>query len=385
MFKGEMREMKHSRYETLYAFCQAMEWAADPETVYQRMVDVATEHLECDAVHLHLLDIDGQTFVRHATGMGEDPYGSLARPLTVDVGRMKALVDTGELIVMEDYAHPHADDEIPPVAVELGFRSAISIPLASSSGVLGMLTVVYRRPLPWEEADHAFLLEIGRVLGVLVQRIQMSKKDVELQMLRDRKQISGEIHDNVSQMASALAIRADIALACLEDDDRESLSIELENVAEQARQVTKVLREEMLSLRTPIDGPGDVEENLGNALARFEAQWGIPAQLESRCESKVLISEYAHLQLARIVNECLQNILRHSRASEVFVTLDCRNGSALISIRDNGIGFDVNAVAPERLGLRIMRERAKSAGGLVSIASSSQGTTVFIDVPAACG
>ena len=367
--------MKHSRYETLYAFCQAMEWAADPETVF----------LECDTVSLHLLDIDGKTFVRHAFHLGTDLADTIMRPVNANVGRMKMLIETGDLIVMEDYARPHAEDEIPARAVELDFRSAISIPLSSPSGVLGMLNVVYRDALPWEDGDRAFLLEIGRALGVLVQRVQMSKKDVELQMLRDRKQISSEIHDNVSQMTSALAIRADIALSCLEDEDYEGLSEELESVAEQARQVTKVLREEMLSLRTPIDGPGDVEENLSNVFNRFRTQWGIPVRFESRCAGRVFISEYAHLQLVRIVNECLQNVLRHARASSVAATLDNKNGNVLISIRDDGVGFDVDAVASERLGLRIMRERAKSAGGVVTILSGSQGTTVFIDLPALSG
>lgn len=377
-----MRTMEHSRYETLYAFCQTMEWAADPETIYERIVDVATEYLEAGSTHLHLLDIDGKTFVRHAYFDGEGTDTVLERPLTANVGRMKQLIETGELIVMEDYTNPHAEDEIPEKAIKLGYRSAVSIPLTSTSGVLGMLTVVYRDDLPWGEDDWNFLLEIGHVLGLLVQRVQMSKKEVELQMLRDRKQISSEIHDNVSQMASAVALRADIALSCLEDGDLDVLPRELENVADQARTVTKVLREEMLSLRTPIDGPGNVEENLKSILARFKEQWGIPTRLESHCDDNVYISEYVHLQMTRIVNECLQNVLRHARASMVVATLDRKNGSVLISIRDDGVGFNVNGVSAERLGLRIMRERAKSAGGSVLVVSGSQGTTVFIDVPA---
>jgi hypothetical protein len=64
-----MRTMLHDRYETLLAFCMAGEWAADPRMVYERLVDVASEYLECDAAHLHLLDIDGGTFVVLRTGL----------------------------------------------------------------------------------------------------------------------------------------------------------------------------------------------------------------------------------------------------------------------------------------------------------------------------
>ena len=377
--------MKHSRYETLYAFCQAMEWTANSAAVYQRIVDTSVEYLECDSAHLHLLDIDGQTFVRHAFNVDAALSNYVDKPINSSVGRMAALLESGDLIIMEDYAHPHAEDDIPAIALEMGYRSAISIPLNSSSGVLGMLSVVYRRELPWSQDDYEFLLEIGRVLGMLVQRVQMSKKDVELRVLRDRKQLSSEIHDNVSQLASAVAIRSDIAMTCLDEGDFEGLSHELEYVGDQARQLTKVLREEMLSLRTPIEGPGNVEENLRNVFARFKQQWGIPVKLESHCDAPVYVSEYVHLQLSRIINECLQNVLRHAHASTVNATLDRRNGSVFISLRDDGVGFDVGAVSSERLGIRIMRERAKSVGGNVTVVSGSQGTTVFIDMPASRG
>jgi NarL family two-component system sensor histidine kinase LiaS len=211
----------------------------------------------------------------------------------------------------------------------------------------------------------------------------MSKKDVELQMLRERKHLSSEIHDNLSQMVSALAIRADIAQSCLEDGDDEAHDRELEMLANQARQVTKVLREEMLSLRAPIEGAGDVVADVAERLDRFQSQWGIQTHFSTSNASHLVVSEYVRLQLARIVNECLQNVLRHSRATEVQVTLERKNGSVLISIRDNGQGFDVAAVAPERLGIRIMRERAASSGGSLSVVSGSSGTTVFIEVPAA--
>ena len=57
------------------------------------------------------------------------------------------------------------------------------------------------------------------------------------------------------------------------------------------------------------------------------------------------------------------------------------NGSAVLTIADDGIGFDPASVAPERLGIRIMRERAASIGGSVSLESGDRGTTVAIKAP----
>ncbi len=377
--------MKHCRYETLLALSKAMRWSAEPEMVYQGFVDVCVEYLECDVAHLHLLEPDGKTFHHLAFHDGQVDPDYYMKPLTTSVGRMAWMMETGDLIVMEDYAHPHADDVIPEVAVEAGFRSAVSIPLCSSSGILGMLSIVYKRDLPWQDDDRSYLLDIGSVLGTFIQRIQMQKKDLEFQVLRERKQLSSEIHDNVSQMVSALAIHADIAQDCFENDDHEMLGEKLKIITDQARQITKVLREEMLSLRTPIDSCESVTDVLSDILDRFNEQWDINVTFESAMDSPPKLSDYTRLQLVRIVNESLQNILRHARAHNVNVRMMRRNSHVRIDIVDDGVGFDIENVAPERLGIRIMRERAAAADGRLSVVSGCDGTTVSLEFPVVRG
>ena len=372
--------MKHTRYETLLAFCEALTWADGTDTVYQRIVDTAAEYFESDAAYLHLLDAGGKHFVRFA--MHPDGAEVVTSPvLTTETGRMSLMIDRKTLIIMEDYANPHQDDEIPERAVEQGYRSAFSIPLVSPAGTLGMISPVYRTPLPWAEDDYDFLLDIGRVVGIFVHRMQMTKKQLELQVLKDRKQLASEIHDNISQMVSALAIRADIAQSCLEDDDTVALEVELQRMGTQARQVTKVLREEMLSLRTPISEASDLAAGMSTALTRFSELWDIETVLNTTTDNPVMLTDYANLQLERIVNEAMQNVLRHAHATKVIATVGRKNGNALVSIQDNGIGFDVDKVPPERLGIRIMRERAAAVSGTLVIRSSDQGTTVTVEIP----
>lgn len=373
--------MRYDRFEILAAFCEAAEWASDPDLVYRKMVRTAARYLECETSHIHLLEFDGYNLMRCASYF--DPSVESTEEhmsLTADVGRMASLVNSADLIVM-DYLHPHDQDVIPDRILEVGLQSGVSIPLDTSSGVVGMLTLGYNRAFPWSEEDHDFLLELGCALGALVQRIQMSKKDLELQMLRERKRLSSEIHDTVSQMVSALAIHADIADECLDEGDVAGAGKEIGVVANQARKITKILRQEMLSLREPIEGEGDLEEDIAGILQRFESQWGCTVSFSKVGDAETVVSEYVRLQLSRIVNECLQNVVRHARATSVEVTLQRESGSAVLEIADDGIGFDPSSVAPERLGIRIMRERAASIGGSVSLESGDQGTTVSIKAP----
>ena len=211
--------MKYTHSQILEIFAKAMEWAAEPELVYQRFVDASVECFEADAAHLHLLDINNQSFQHLASHDDLVDASYYSQTLSKNVGRMALIVDKHDLIVVEDYAHPHTDDVIPDAALQAGFRSGVSIPLVSSSGVLGILSLVFKTLLPWDEESRSFLLEVGSIIGIFIQRLQMQKKDLELHLLRERKQLSSEIHDNISQMVSALAIRADIAQECLETGD----------------------------------------------------------------------------------------------------------------------------------------------------------------------
>ncbi len=368
-----------TRFEAVIALCESMAWAPDPQEVYQRMVDVSAAFFECDETHLHLLDFDGKNFARRAHhGEISTLQHSSGSAFSVNVGRSAMLVNSGNLIVMNDYENPDPQDVIPRSAADMGFKSAVSIPLSTPQGVLGMLTLVYRRTLPWREEDHAYLCDIGRVLGVMIQRIQMTKKDLELEILRERKRLSVEIHDNLSQMVSSLAMRSDTVQMCLEEGNYEAASAELDHLGEVSREITKVLRDEMLSLRAPAEFDGSFAESVADALARFEAQWGVRSKLVVH-DDQIELSGHTALQLLRILNECLSNVLRHANAQSVTVDLRKRGPKVELSVHDDGCGFDPALVSPERLGIRIMQERALAARGSVRIESGKEGTTVHVD------
>ena len=93
----------------------------------------------------------------------------------------------------------------------------------------------------------------------------------------------------------------------------------------------------------------------------------------------------AELQLLRILQEALSNVRKHARAKSARVELAQVDGRVSAAVQDDGRGFDPEAMHREgfpRFGLAIMRERAQSIGGELSVESApGRGTRVSIEVP----
>jgi signal transduction histidine kinase len=71
--------------------------------------------------------------------------------------------------------------------------------------------------------------------------------------------------------------------------------------------------------------------------------------------------------LYRVAQEALNNVAKHSGATQAQITLTCREGSAYLTISDNGSGFDPKTVLPKSLGLRIMQERSEAIGAVLKV------------------
>src|SRR5262249_25850522 len=88
-------------------------------------------------------------------------------------------------------------------------------------------------------------------------------------------------------------------------------------------------------------------------------------------------------QVLRIAQEALGNALRHSCAQHIKVTLERVDCTLVLSVIDDGVGFDPSAVRGKRLGLTSMSERAEELGGTLHVESVlGAGTVVRLEVPA---
>jgi signal transduction histidine kinase len=344
-------------------------------------VDALAEALSCDLVFIHLLDVSGDRFIKYAAH-GTIPDVTLPQEVRVSIttGRMLWMMKTHEPIIM-DFRHPNPADVT--VNGSYLYRSAISIPLLAGDDVLGMISLVYKRYHHWSDQELDYLLNLGRIVGISVQQAQTARKATDLDILMERKRICGELHDNLSQLISSLNLSAEGALLSLSEGNTDQLRSDLETIRSTSQEAVRTLREEMLSLRTPTNETEGLVPGVRECLKRFKQQWRIDTDLEvEEGLEPLIVSTQMELQFMRILHESLSNVIRHSTASRVSVSLQGDHNRLSMQIHDDGVGFDPDAVSDERLGLRIMCERAESLGGEFSIGTGSgNGTTVRVEVP----
>lgn len=199
---------------------------------------------------------------------------------------------------------------------------------------------------------------------------------------RERSRIALDLHDSVAQdLASSLMMARRLEETPAGDQAR--LVASLKSNLDSLRRLSWEIR------------PPELERlGLWGAVMRlatdFEVKTGYPVKLEvaaldlDRLGGLDLDTE---LHLYRILQEVLSNVSKHARARSVTVSLAHRPGQLLLSIADDGKGFDAEAdghsgSGPDHMGLAGMRERARLIGGKLRMASRpDEGTTIEVEVP----
>ena len=229
-------------------------------------------------------------------------------------------------------------------------------------------------------------IDSGRML-IAVEDISAEKqrRTEEDAIAADRRRIAHEIHDGVAQSLAGLRFKSALwsYLAVSAPPEMHTSLTELQSVLDTC---IDDIRRAIFALR-PVD-----LESMGfiPALTKYISDFGelnqVISQLALEGQPDRLSALY-ELPLFRIIQEGLNNVSHHAIASSVLVnlTVDAR-GAVVLSLRDNGRGFNLNLVGSadhsERYGLRQIRERIVELGGTLDIRSAiGQGVELIITLP----
>jgi signal transduction histidine kinase len=200
----------------------------------------------------------------------------------------------------------------------------------------------------------------------------------------ERQRWARELHDETLQGLGALQV---LLSSALRRGDSQRRGQAMHDAVEQIKDEIENLRTIITELRPAALDELGLETALEALLERHREQSGLEVEADLSLAASVTgkTRQYPELESTayRLVQEALTNVVKHSRAETVRVTVREAGGQLLIEVRDDGAGFDLEAVS-RGFGLAGMRERARLAGGTLSIDSDQRGTLVraSLTVPA---
>lgn len=208
----------------------------------------------------------------------------------------------------------------------------------------------------------------------------LSRRLVQIQE-NERKHISRELHDEAGQSLTSIMVR----LRLLEEsiDEKSTLYHNITGLKKEVDLVSKKLHGLAMDLRpTSLDHLGLIPA-LESHIKEIGQKNGLNIQFKAVGLEKKRFSQDLEIALYRIAQEGLTNIVKHAKATQVDVLLEARDGTILLLLEDNGLGFDPEKVDPKKhLGLVGIRERAETFHGALTVESSpGAGTTFVVEMP----
>ncbi|MBI5305621.1 MAG: sensor histidine kinase [Chloroflexi bacterium] len=201
----------------------------------------------------------------------------------------------------------------------------------------------------------------------------------------ERQRLARQMHDGPAQSLTNLILQAEI-VERLFDSDLSRARTELDNLKNTANTTFQRIREFIFDLRPMMLDDLGLTPTLKRFTQTFETKTHLPTHLQTIGE--YTLSSYVEVTLFRATQELLNNTARHAHASRVNVTLDLQNDPVVLTVEDDGSGFDVeNALVSARQrgssGLATLEKRVQMLGGKLQIQSGTgRGTRVRIELPA---
>lgn len=287
------------------------------------------------------------------------------------------------------WVYPRARQEVRYTSLPPG-KYIFRVKASNNDGVWNeegvALTIVILPPFwqTWWFRIAAGLLLLGTIGGTIRAielrniRRHIAQLEQERALERERARISKDMHDEVGSILTKISILSEVAQRSLRE--RRDVRTELHHISESARNVI----DSMSEIIWATDPRHDALDDLVSYLRQYASEFFEGTSLRCRFDfpesiTQRKLSPEIRRSIFLTVKEALNNIAKHSRATEVIFALHQDTSGFSLRVSDNGSGFDLSAPTFRGHGLKNMKDRIHEAGGEFEMESRrGEGTTIVM-------
>jgi signal transduction histidine kinase len=379
------------RLDLLYRLAQTFNSSLDLDQVLDRVMDEVIDTTGAERGFVMLKEPDGLLSFRTARGMDRETIDNPQFQISRSV--VERVAAEGQPLLASDALSDERLSGRSSVQT-LGLRSILCVPLKRQERVSGVLYVDSRvQTGVFLPADLDLLASIAASAAIAIENARLHQERLAImrqQLIRvtaaqeeERQRIARELHDGVGPALASMSHRLRAVRELLDDQQPlpAAAAAEIEELAGLAADYVRDIRRLIYDLRpAALDELGLVPA-LRDYLLRRQREQALDIGL--RAAEGERLPAPVEIALFRIVQEAVNNAVKHAQAGTVQVSLARETAGVRLRIADDGLGFDPQAPRPSKhVGLWSMRERVEQLGGDFEVTSApGQGTTLTAWVP----
>lgn len=371
MAEREQRALAEALSDSVIALTSTL----DLEEVLDRILENLHYVVPHDTSEIMLIKDNVARMVRtrshNGQGVTERRLG--ARFVVAETPNLDYMDRTGEAMVIEDI---HRDPNWVHLAGDEWLHACVTAPICFQSETVGFVNLLSETPGCLNEVHAQRLQAFTAYAAIAIQNARLYEHSRELAAVAERQRIARELHDAVSQSLFSASVIAQ-ALPRLWTSNPDKVMAQLQYLDELTQGALTEMRMLLLELRPSALQDVSLSDLLRQLARTLETRKQI--RITASVDTLPMLSPEVKVALYRIAQEALNNTSKHSQATQAHVTLRREDNRLVLSVDDNGVGFDIDETAPTSLGMRIMRERAEEIGAILNIQSNRDaGTTVSV-------
>jgi signal transduction histidine kinase len=330
---------------------------------------------------------------RRAPGVGAHPQGRKTLVMGQGVAGWVAANAMPVIVnqVGDDSRFPPEQSAIDAELLGITPTALACVPLVFKGRVIGVLETAHTtQDGGFDARDLDLLRTLAAQAATAVANARLyqglrAERDHVISLQEDlRKRLARDLHDGPAQVLASIAMRLDFSRKLLIHEP-EKVDEELRGIAEQVTRVTRDVRDMLFDLRPLVLESEGLAVALERFLERFKSLGGPKLHLFGEYHER--LPYHTEATVFAITQEAVNNVLKHAKARNCWIELREEPRTLLITVRDDGVGFDVQAIRQGYAqrgswGLLNMRERAALVDAILSIhAQPGGGTIVSLTVP----
>jgi signal transduction histidine kinase len=366
--------------ESLNEITAAMVSEVEPRKLLDLVVSRLRDLVDARVVAVWLPTPDGSLELAATDGEHADQLVGFRMPL--DRSKAGRVFTQGSSVRVDSLLDdPEVDPELTRRAKA---RSGLWVPLLARGKTIGVLMALDRREFDprFSDTDVRLAETFADRAAVAVDLSERVARDtvrriVETQEV-ERRRLARELHDETAQALTSILLGLKRIEEGTQSEDVRAATGELRELVVGALQDVRRLAVELRPRALDDFGLVPALERLTSGIAE---QTGLAVELESRLPEKRLPDDVETI-VYRVVQEALNNVVKHADAKHVSVVLREKDGAITAVIEDDGRGFSPGSTEDGGVGLVGMRERVALVDGRLTVESrEGAGTTVVVEVP----